>query len=130
VKTLALSLLLAGGLFAQAINNNPNIVMLPWGAWTVCPTIWGASLPSCRQYVAAPGTETYLLQVRPANASTTVLRYAVTGTRADGTIWNATGLVDREQQTYTSIVLNSGVCVSWVVTITELNSIGVQTGSL
>jgi len=130
MKTLALSLLLASGLFAQAINNNPNIVIFPWGAWTICPTIWGASLPSCQVYVPAPGTETYLLRVRPANASTTLLRYTVAGTRADGSLWNFTGLVEREKETYTSIVLNSGVCVSWVVTITEFNSIGVQTESL
>jgi len=72
LKTLAFSLLLASGLFAQAINNNPNIVIFP-------------------------GTETYLLRVRPGNASTTLLRYAVAGTRADGTLWNFTGLVVREK---------------------------------
>ena len=59
-----------------------------------------------------------------------MIRYAVVGTRADGSLWNFTGLVDREKQPYTSIVLNSGVCVAWVVTITEFNSIGVQTESL
>jgi hypothetical protein len=111
-------------------TSNPNILIVPFGMWQVCESAWGAQTPACVGFT--PGSEQFLLLIKPSQPQTTEYLYTIVATMLDGSTRAISGQLKRNDNSagYTSANLYfGGVAVSFNTTVEEAVISAVQTGT-
>jgi hypothetical protein len=110
-------------------TSNPNILIVPFGIWQACESAWGAQSPACAGFT--PGSEQFLLLLKPSRPETTQYLYTIVATMLDGSTRAVSGQLKRKDNGagYTSTnVYFGGVAVSFNTTVEEAVISAVQTG--
>jgi hypothetical protein len=110
--------------------SNPNILIMPFGLWQVCESVWGAQMPACSGFT--PGSEQFLLLIKASQPATTEYLYTIVATLPDGSTRAISGQLKRNDNGagYTSTSLYfGGVAVSFNTTVEEATITATQTGT-
>lgn len=117
-------------ILASAQTSNPNILIVPFGVWQVCESPWGAQTTGCSGFT--PGSEQFLLLIKPTRPETTEYLYTIVATMLDGSTRAVSGQLKRKDNNagYTSTALYfGGVAVSFSTTVEEATISATQTGT-
>jgi hypothetical protein len=109
-------------------TSNPNILIVPFGIWQVCESSWGGQTAMCSGFT--PGSEQFMLLVKPSRPETTTYLYTIVATMQDGSTRAVSGQLKRQDNNagFTSTTLYfGGVPVSFNTTVEEATVSAVQT---
>lgn len=120
-------------LFGQSISSaqttsNPNILIVPFGIWQICESSWGAHTAMCNGFT--PGSEQFMLLIKPTRTETTTYLYTIVATMPDGSTRAVSGQLSRQDNNAgytTTSVFFGGIAISFSTTVQEATISAVQT---